>query len=564
MTSLPEPNDEQLAIIHSAKDGKCIQVDALPGTGKSTVSFMCVRELGISSIILSYNKALADETNANIKKYNLKGCRAFTYHSFFGSNLRETLKDDDAILQKVKQWRKGVDLPARSSAKLGVLDELQDMNPLYYEALSYVLPFDIQIMAVGDRNQILYTFYADNPSDTKYLINAPYFFGTFTGDREWTNLKLRISYRLTPNVTQFANFVWGTDIISGNTRSPNVPIEYWHINAFDPVFVARVSKIIDEVGIENVLILSPTNPNSNGGNKRPMDQQINNLLKCTDENGVRKYNVHTKDSKGNDRADDYRNKLRCWTYCGSKGIEAKVVIVFSFETYNGNPTPLNQMGVALTRAKDRLIVVHGTDKRKRSSLPFYPPLDNEAARRFSEQGVVKFVDKIPEDATAVRTCEIGPLAVTDIKHISAMTMERLLSHGRIEIFQPAGYTLEVDSLVKFSTGKHSTTENVTSIYGTAIPFHIQWQRDRCIPDIDSMLNPVKISQFGKYGVQQIKKAVYASGGYFEDESKLEEQFAKIVTQKRYTEPFLEAKDAMLLLKNAGHFENHMDSFTQWV
>ena len=77
------------------------------------------------------------------------------------------------------------------------------------------------------------------------------------------------------------------------------------------------------------------------------------------------------------------NKVRVWTFCGAKGCEADVVVVFGFDTMDtARVTSLNQMGVALSRAKQRLIVIHGRKTGPSQSYDDHAPLVHRSALRF--------------------------------------------------------------------------------------------------------------------------------------------------------------------------------------
>jgi hypothetical protein len=114
----------------------------------------------------------------------------------------------------------------------------------------------------------------------------------------------------------------------------------------------------------------------------PIRVHVNELMNIKDPmTGERKYNFHIKESvRGFEGVADLKNKVRVWTFCGSKGCEADVVIVFGFDVFNGRPHSLNQIGVALSRAKKRLIIIHGQKKDRLKggdrlvALPYYPVL----------------------------------------------------------------------------------------------------------------------------------------------------------------------------------------------
>jgi hypothetical protein len=105
---------------------------------------------------------------------------------------------------------------------------------------------------------------------------------------------------------------------------------------------------------------------------------------------LQKYNFHIKENvRGFEGTPDWKNKIRVWTFCGSKGCEADVVVVFGFDIY-GRPHALNQIGVALSRARKRLLVIHGKKYQGRDcrAMPYYPVLGD--CRSGMERHVVRF------------------------------------------------------------------------------------------------------------------------------------------------------------------------------
>ena len=235
---------------------------------------------------------------------------------------------------------------------------------------------------------MLYDFatYGNDKASASFFLQPQKYWGKFTSNRKWIQLPLSVSYRLTPNIASFCNLFWGTDMIGGNMKSPNIPVEYLIKYPYpssrgydDPEKLSTLflAKIIDQHGPENVLFLAQ----SIKSEKLPIRVHVNELMNIKDPlTGQRKYNFHIKESvRGFEGVADLKNKVRVWTFCGSKGCEADVVIVFGFDVFNGRPHSLNQIGVALSRPKKRLIIIHGCNKSRQGggnyeALPYYPVL----------------------------------------------------------------------------------------------------------------------------------------------------------------------------------------------
>lgn len=227
---------------------------------------------------------------------------------------------------------------------------------------------------------MLYNFatYGSDKASSKFFLEPEHYWGKFTANRIWTQLPLSVSYRLTPNIATFCNVFWGTTMTGGNTQSPNIPVEYYikypypdtrNLDNPEKLSTRFLANIIDEHGPENVLFLAQ----SVKSERLPVRVHVNDLMKISDpKTGEQKYNFHIKESvRGFEGKADLKNKVRVWTFCGSKGCEADVVIVFGFDIFFGRPHGLNQVGVALSRAKKRLLVMHGKqfDQESREYIP---------------------------------------------------------------------------------------------------------------------------------------------------------------------------------------------------
>ena len=254
----------------------------------------------------------------------------------------------------------------------------------------------LQMCLVGDPKQMLYDFptYGNDKASTKYMQEPIKYWGQFTHPRKWETCKLSISYRLTPNMASFVNAFWGTSIQGGNTRVKNLPVEYLCRFPYpDPIVQSQsqsnsangnvsitkhgkiqnpdekykletsfLSGLIDEYGPENVMLMAQSIKNESC----PIRVHVNALCNIKNENGKQKYNFHIKEStRGFEGKADVKNKVRVWTFCGSKGCEADCVVVFGLDVYMGRVHSLNQVGVALSRAKKRLVVIHGMNKNNK-------------------------------------------------------------------------------------------------------------------------------------------------------------------------------------------------------
>jgi len=230
--------------------------------------------------------------------------------------------------------------------------------------------------------------------------------------------------------------------------------------------------------------------------------------------GRRKYNFHVKVSERGPES-DVANKVRVWTFCGSKGCEAECVVVFGYDMGDtARVTSLNQMGVALSRAKSRLIVIHGQAFKAKARVPlgYYPLLGDTdcapgnaselkarskraqaAIERFVLEGVVK-----PDPSgmpTATEITEEQPYEqayeASNFTHFSASETRRFLARAQwttesrlnLGVAKEDGGTINYASEVSFE----QTSEDVSAIYGNALPYMLQWEVDGYCPQVETLV-----------------------------------------------------------------------------
>ena len=66
------PSSEQENIVNDLGQGKCVVVDAVAGSGKTSTSLFASKRLdGRKFLLLTYNRKLCDETRDKIKTQNI-------------------------------------------------------------------------------------------------------------------------------------------------------------------------------------------------------------------------------------------------------------------------------------------------------------------------------------------------------------------------------------------------------------------------------------------------------------------------------------------------------------
>lgn len=531
---LPTPSAEQQGILHSLLAGHCVLCEALAGTGKTTTCLLAIAFLMHQyahlvlpwAIVITFGRALTDDCKDRLKSHGLGHlARAATFHSIFGQQLGGArVCDNTDLSRRVKAWRRGIGLPRRLNERLIILDELQDLCPLIFEALTFILPEDAILLVLGDKKQLLYLFRkGDERGTAAYLEEAPTVFAPYSKGRHWDVRHLTVSYRLTPHVAAFANEVWGTQIVAASTK-PNRPVEYWYVDPWDTNggVSKRLAAVIDEalasgLRMEDVWILAQSVKTSRSGKQTPLEKVLNNLQEMEDDDGRRKYNflISSTDNDASSRMAE--NKVRVSTFCSSKGGEAPVVIVWGMSMYDTiQATELrNQLGVALSRSSGRLIVIHtrGSDMYP---VDYYPPLSQDLLHQLGEAGVVECPDGLPPSMKVGSTMREETLWASDIAtQLCASEIDTLMepfewTHDSIN----DGYgQIEVQTTRQFHTGARKTTEPVGHLYGIAVPFALEERRTGVIGDVCEVLCAIRLHAKNRYSWTFVDEMLLHNGNH---------------------------------------------------
>jgi len=267
-----------------------------------------------------------------------------------------------------------------------IIDECQDMTPLYFEIVLRILyhhsknnsknsPSNLspnmfpKMVVMGDAKQSIFQF---NRADSRFLTEASHIFPIVEG--KWTVRSLKTTFRLTPSMTEFlGECCEGAPqmipfLSSSISTRPSFPVHYMVCNSFSKSPFHQIQKLLKKYAYDDVFILAPSV-------KSPMTpaRKLANLLT---EHGVPVF-VPTSDEDSLDE-DVLRGKVVFSTFHQVKGLERKVVMVFQFDEsymqYFAKDIPLsehhmipNTLYVALTRAKEHLILIHD---KKHSFLSF--------------------------------------------------------------------------------------------------------------------------------------------------------------------------------------------------
>lgn len=400
--NISKPSDEQLEIIYTIKNHNVI-VDAIPGSGKTTVALHIAKNYPDKKILLlTYNKKLRYETKCKAFAWNIRtNLTVHTFHSFcckyYNRDKSNTIFTDDDLRQTLLQQPNKNQLHIPFIFDIIIIDECQDMTLLYYEFVTKIIKennrnpnhkFETRLCILGDKFQCIYTH---NGSDPRFITHANTIFNYDMkfNNSEWKSLKLSVSFRLPQNIANFVNnCVLGEKRIrhieqieqveqvehieqveSNKPKHKEHKVRYLICNTMldsnENIILKEIKNYLS-LGhtFEDVFILSPSLKNNHHLNL------IENLLT---KEGIY-IHVPTSDDAKLDE-DLIKKKIVISSYHQAKGLERKIVILCGFdnsyfEFYKKDCITSicpNEIYVALTRASERLSIVHNYQK---GFLPF--------------------------------------------------------------------------------------------------------------------------------------------------------------------------------------------------
>lgn len=359
-----KPSKEQMEVINAIKDGYNVQVDAVAGSGKTTTVLSLAHYNPSKYIVqITYNSELKAEVREKKLSYsesmNLDKLEIHTYHSFATTYYSKEAKTDiglEAVLEE--NYVPKIPLP---QIKILVIDEIQDMNELYYRFILKILKdtnnhFEIQILTLGDKGQGLYEF---KGADTRYLTLSSQIFN-FSLHRPFKKLNLTTSYRITNEIAKFIN-----DGMLGYTRlyaikdGPQV-IYMRHPSPYQ-VYKMIGFKLLELLNSgllkpDEIFILAPSV-------KCEAMSHVKLLENMLVSNGIPCYVPLSETSTVN--SETIKNKVIFTSFHQSKGRERKLVVVFGFDDnyfkfFEREKDPQvcpSTLYVGTTRATETLILV---------------------------------------------------------------------------------------------------------------------------------------------------------------------------------------------------------------
>lgn len=460
--SLPKASEEQKTAIKSLSTNNTV-IESVAGSGKTTTILYISKVFELMNpnhkiLLLTYNAKLKLETRERVADLGIKNLEVHSYHSFCVRHISGECSTDRGIIRNLNNTHDGFEDMVRPLPEYDVIiiDEAQDMTFLYYEIVVRIMEGSplARICVVGDKYQSIYGY---NGSDSRFITCAESIFSKAV----WSRINLSTSYRINNQMAVFVRDCLGRQI----TAAKNGAKPRYLFQGADFDVLREVQRYLLEYSAEDIFILAPS---VRGSSKSPISRISNSLSRC----GYQVY-MPSDDSRSLDE-DILRGKLVFSTFHQAKGLERKCVIVLGFDAtyykyYNREADRTqcpNELYVAITRASERLTLVHGT---RQEFLPFL----NIKSLYTTCDVVGKY------NAKASKKRNTSTTSVTDLlRHVSAQTMELLMALVRVEVVNTPCAEIDIPTKQRYENPLGDVFyEEVADITGVAVPTYYQYKTD---------------------------------------------------------------------------------------
>lgn len=403
-----------------------------------------------------------DETISRARSLGIENAIVYNYHSFgyefyssecfTNEGLKRVLADDMQPQKPLPQF------------DILVLDEQQDMNPIFYEFIRKVIKDSCkgrwpQFLILGDRHQEIYLH---NGSDERFLTLAEDLFQNPSDGvkTDWTKIEQKTSYRMPKLNVKFINEQVlkppkGEEILavkSDETIRPRYVI-------CDGLSDGPLNEILRLIGLglspSQIIVLAPS----------VRSKQAKSLRHLANQLALNHSSIPVHISTDDDAEISplvTQGKIIFATYHQAKGIEREAAIVFGFdESYTLNRLELqsadNPQYVAVTRARTHLILIHDC---RYEYLPF---IDQKTLPESCEVIKLQDIKKIGGSTMRLPGWEITSLT----RNISEQVMSDCFAILELrQVVRPRWCRDWPATEVEVQEG---IWECVTDITGTAIP-----------------------------------------------------------------------------------------------
>lgn len=338
--------DEQKEIIEMSVKGKNIFVDAVIGSGKTTILREIVKKNKDKKILyLTYNRLLKEDAK---KMIQLGNAEIQNYHGFVYKYLtinKYPYSNQNGIKDFIYRVEKGdIKMP---QFDMIVIDEYQDINNETGELLKTIDFYQdkkVQLIFVGDMKQKIYdTTTIDVINDVVLKLRSDYI-----------NMDLTNCFRISKDYATKIGNIWGKKINGTNLAQKTTKTEFSY---------EKLIAKLNEYENKDILILTPFR------NNITLNQFISRIEKEYPEK-YNKTNLYiTIGSEAN--ISPVKDSMIVTTYDGSKGLERQLTIVFGWDegtlgyrSQKGNKEIIKNLYlVAASRGKKEIIFIESENDK---------------------------------------------------------------------------------------------------------------------------------------------------------------------------------------------------------
>jgi nucleoside-triphosphatase THEP1 len=364
-------SEEQQKILNVTQTGDNVIVDAVAGTGKTTLILEIAKVLSSQKILqITYNKSLKFEVRGKTKSMGIDNLTIHTYHSLAVCYYSCTAHVDNEIKKIVTNNKE-------SNRKIPefdmiVIDEAQDMTLLYYQLMVKFIKdigSPIQLLILGDYMQGLYEF---KGSDIRFLTLAEMIWKDHPSLRtqQFQKCTMKMSYRITRQMSHFVN-----NAMLGEQRMDacrdDVPVQYIRNSRFniERIVCAEINKLFEQgVKPSDIFILGPSVKGERSNIRKLENMLVEKNIPC--------HVPMLENTDIDQRVID--GKIVFSTFHCVKGRQRKYVFVVGYDNsyfkYYARNLPRdicpNTLYVACTRASNGLYVLESDTRREDRPLEF--------------------------------------------------------------------------------------------------------------------------------------------------------------------------------------------------
>lgn len=195
--------EEQQSVCDDIRSGNNVVCISKPGTGKTTTAIECARHF-TRTLLLTYNRKLKEESRSRVAQLGLSdSVEVHSYHAaackLFVPNHKGAV-DDSLIFSAISS-------PPQSALVYDfvVVDEAQDMTPLYAQFVVHVLSnmkTRPQMLLIGDPFQRIFKYLG---ATWEYMMDPLPHFGNLVVDSPFVERHLTVCWRITPEMAAWVN-----------------------------------------------------------------------------------------------------------------------------------------------------------------------------------------------------------------------------------------------------------------------------------------------------------------------------------------------------------------------